>query len=241
MKGRPVKAVVDESSLTERVYEELRTAIRSGELAPGTLHSVVEIANQLGVSRTPVREALLQFAADGVVRFERSRGVRILELSTQDIEDIYSLRLLLEVPAAHRAATHMSDADRKVMRKAFAAMSKAREQQDEPLFQRHDLTFHEAVLRGAGNERIVEAVAKTRSQMHARGVSTTATRSLDEIFAVHERIFAAIEDHDPIAAARAVHDHLVGTLRLLLQQSGSDESPYEPPVTPWFEASHLFA
>lgn len=236
-----MKAVVDESSLTERVYEELRAAILSGELAPGTLHSVVEIANQLGVSRTPVREALLQFAADGVVRFERSRGVRILELSAKDIEDIYSLRLLLEVPAAHRAATHMSDADRKVMRKAFAAMSKAREQQDEPLFQRHDLTFHEAVLRGAGNERIVEAVAKTRSQMHARGVSTTATRTLDEIFAVHERIFTAIEDHDPIGAARAVHDHLVGTLRLLLQQSGNDETPYLPPVNPWFEASQLFA
>lgn len=234
-----MKAVVDESSLTERVYEELRTAILSGELAPGTLHSVVEIANQLGVSRTPVREALLQFATDGVVRFERSRGVRILELSIKDIEDIYSLRLLLEVPAAFRAATHMSEADRKVMRKAVAGMRKAREQVDEPLFQRHDLAFHEAVLRGAGNERIVEAVAKTRSQMHARGLSTTATRTLDDIFAVHERIFDALEAEDPHAAARAVHDHLVGTLTLLVQQAAGEDVPYEPPVTPWLEVSNL--
>lgn len=234
-----MKAVVDESSLTERVYEELRTAILSGELAPGTLHSVVEIANQLGVSRTPVREALLQFAADGVVRFERSRGVRILELSAKDIEDIYGLRLLLEVPSAHRAATHMSEADRKILRKAFAGMRKAREDRDEPLFQRHDLTFHEAVLRGAGNERIVEAVAKTRSQMHARGLSTTATRTLDDIFAVHERIFDAIEAEDAHAAARAVHDHLVGTLRLLVQQSAGDEASDELPVVAWLEASGL--
>ncbi|WP_456697168.1 GntR family transcriptional regulator [Aeromicrobium sp. P5_D10] len=234
-----MKAVVDESSLTERVYEELRTAILSGELAPGSLHSVVEIASQLGVSRTPVREALLQFATDGVVRFERSRGVRILELSTKDIEDIYSLRLLLEVPAAYRAATHMSEADRKVMRKAFASMRKARELQDEPLFQRHDLTFHEAVLRGAGNERIVEAVAKTRSQMHARGLSTTATRTLDDIFAVHERIFDAIEAEDPHASARAVHDHLVGTLRLLVQQAAGEEIEYDPPITPWLDVSNL--
>lgn len=236
-----MKAVVDESSLTERVYEELRTAILSGELAPGTLHSVVEISNQLGVSRTPVREALLQFAADGVVRFERSRGVRILELSTKDIEDIYSLRLLLEVPAAFHSATHMSEQDRKVMRKAFAGMSKAREQQDEPMFQRHDLIFHEAVLRGAGNVRIVEAVARTRSQMHARGVSTTATRSLDDVFVVHERIFDAIEAEDAHGAARAVHDHLIDTLRLLVQQSEGEDAPFEAPMTPWLENSNLLS
>lgn len=236
-----MKAVVDESSLTERVYEELRTAILSGELAPGTLHSVVEISNQLGVSRTPVREALLQFAADGVVRFERSRGVRILELSAKDIEDIYGLRLLLEVPSAHRAATHMTEADRKILRKAFAGMRKAREERDEPLFQKHDVAFHEAMLRGAGNERIVEAVAKTRSQMHARGLSTTATRTLDDIFAVHERIFDAIEAKDAPAAARAVYEQLVGTLRLLVQQSAGDGPTDEPAVATWLEESGLLA
>ncbi|HEY0697406.1 MAG TPA: GntR family transcriptional regulator, partial [Micromonospora sp.] len=135
----------DQASLTERVFEQIRAAIISGELAPGSLYSVVEIASQLGVSRTPVREALLQFAANGMVRFERSRGVRILELSVKDIEEIYSLRLLLEAPSAHRAATEMTDRERTTLRRAFEAMRKACDAGDERLFQKHDLVFHETI------------------------------------------------------------------------------------------------
>lgn len=223
----------DTSSLTGRVFEQIRSAIRSGELAPGSLHSVADIANQLGVSRTPVREALLQFAANGVVRFERSRGVRILKLSVKDIEEIYSLRLLLEAPSAHRAATRMSDHERMAFRKAFAGMRKATETRDEGLFQKHDLIFHESIVRAAGNERVVNVISNTRGQMHALGLSTTETRTLADILAVHERIYNAIIAGDADAASEAVQDHLVGTLTMLVRQSmpPEDGEHYEPPVT----------
>lgn len=224
-----MKTLADESSLTDRVYEELRRAIVAGELRPGSLYSVVEISNQLGVSRTPVREALLRFAANGMVRFERSRGVRILEVSLDDIKEIYGLRLMLEVPSAYRAATAISEEDLAVMTEAFEGMRRACELGDEPLFQRHDPVFHEAILRGAGNQRVVDAVAKTRSQMHARGLSTTRTRSLDDILAVHEPIFRAVRDRDPVAAAEAVHAHLSGTMSLLLRQSGDGAADEAPP------------
>lgn len=231
-----MKAVTEESSLSVRVYEELRRAILSGELAPGTLHSVVEISQQLGVSRTPVREALLQMAALGVVRFERSRGVRILKVNPRDIEEIYSLRLLLEVPSAFAAATHMPEVERRAMRRAFTGMRRAAESGDEPGFQDHDQEFHAAILRGAGNQRVVQAVETTRAQMHARGLSTTQTRTLMDILAVHERIFDAIEAHDADASAQAVHDHLFNTMRLLVAQA-RDEDPTDLTVAPPLVAS----
>ncbi|SCL29118.1 GntR family transcriptional regulator [Micromonospora inyonensis] len=230
-----MKPLSEDASLTERVFEQIRAAIISGELAPGSLYSVVEIASQLGVSRTPVREALLQFAANGMVRFERSRGVRILELSVKDIEEIYSLRLLLEAPSAYRAATEMSDRDRAALKKAFDGMRKACDAGDERLFQRHDLAFHEAIVRAAGNERVVQVVANTRSQMHALGLSTTKTRTLADILAVHEKIYVNIMARDPAGASDAVQDHLIGTLTMLVQQSTDDPSAvenYQPPVRP---------
>ncbi|MFF5233350.1 GntR family transcriptional regulator [Dactylosporangium sp. NPDC000521] len=224
----------DQASLTERVFEQIRDAIRSGELVPGSLYSVVEIANQLGVSRTPVREALLQFAANDMVRFERSRGVRILELSVKDIEEIYSLRLLLEAPSAYRAATRMTDRERAALTRAFDSMRKACDMGDERLFQKHDLVFHETIVRAAGNERVVQAVANTRSQMHALGLSTTKTRTLADILAVHEKIYDNIIARNAVGASEAVQDHLIGTLKMLVQQSaegGPALDDYEPPVT----------
>jgi DNA-binding GntR family transcriptional regulator len=226
-----VKALSDDqASLTDRVFEEIRAAIISGELAPGSLHSVVGIANQLGVSRTPVREALLQFAANGVVRFERSRGVRILELSVKDIEEIYALRTLLEVPAAYRAAVMMNDRQRTEMRKAFEAMRKASVHEDERAFQKHDLAFHETILRAAGNSRVQEAVAKTRSQMHALGLSTTRTRTLHDVLVVHEQILDRILAEDPEGAAAAAAAHLRGTLDLLVKQANALQSSDPAPA-----------
>ncbi|QGN49225.1 GntR family transcriptional regulator [Micromonospora sp. WMMD558] len=143
----------------------------ASELAPGTLYSVVELSNQLGVSRTPVREALLQLASNGMVRFERSKGVRILKLSTQDIEEIYMLRIFLEAPAAYHAAQQMPQEHREAFQSAFAGMRAACE-----------------VL--AGN---------------------------------------------PAGAAKAVQEHLLGTLRMLIQQSTGDTAgaeEYQPPVIP---------
>ncbi len=104
---REIKA---ESSITDRVRESIRQAIIDGELAPGSLHSVQSLANIFKVSRTPVREALIDLAGADMVEFERNRGVRILETSVNDLEEILVLRILLEVPATHRAAAQI-DAD----------------------------------------------------------------------------------------------------------------------------------
>lgn len=222
-------------SLTDRVYEELMRAVRAGELQPGTMHSVVEISGRLGVSRTPVREALLRMAGNGMVRFERSRGVRILEVSTRDIEEIYSLRMILEVPSAYRAAELLTDELLGPVQQAFDRMQAAAAAGDESLFQAADVDFHAAILTAAGNRRVTEVAANTRIQMMDRGLSTTATRTLADILLVHERILDAIRSRDPKASAEKMRDHLVETVRLLLTQSTGDDAmaeDYLPPPLP---------
>src|SRR5919109_1592521 len=93
-------------SLNDQVVEAVRAAIHSGDLAPGELYSAYQIADRLGVSRSPVREALLRLAETGLVRMERNRGFRIVAPAAHDIAEIFAVRLLLEVPASGQAARH---------------------------------------------------------------------------------------------------------------------------------------
>ncbi|MGB3481770.1 MAG: GntR family transcriptional regulator [Mycobacterium sp.] len=221
--------------MVDRVSREIRDAIIRKELVPDKLYSVLAISEQLGVSRTPVREALLQLAANGVVRFEPNRGVRVLQVTIKDLEEIYKLRLLLEVPCAFQTASVISKAELSKLTKAFSAMQSCVAKNDEEAFEKHDLVFHDIILRVGGNDRIVEAVRVTRAQMHAKGLSTTPTRTLDAIYHPHSKIYDAIVDRDPVAAALATQEHLLSTLKILVDQSQEEKtaSSYEPSLSGW--------
>jgi DNA-binding GntR family transcriptional regulator len=119
------------ASVNARVLSSLRAAVITGELAPGSLYSVQTLADQLGVSRTPVREALIKLAQQGMVRFERNRGVRVLLTSLHDLEEVFALRLLLEPPAVQRAVTRLDTAHRRELRRMFVQMEKAAKADDE--------------------------------------------------------------------------------------------------------------
>ena len=215
---REIKA---ESSLTARVRESIREAIIDGSLEPGSLHSVKSLADIFKVSRTPVREALIDLAGADMVEFERNRGVRILETSVHDLEEILVLRILLEVPATHRAAERIDADGLSALRQELDAMVEAAENGDEPTMMQHDRRFHELINTASGNSRLTESVDSLRDLIVSRGVSTVdSTRSLPEIVAEHEGILAALASGDADAAATAMKQHLVNTASLLLQQEG---------------------
>jgi DNA-binding GntR family transcriptional regulator len=208
------------------VHEALRRAVVSGELLPGSLHSVQALATQLGVSRTPVREALIKLAQHGMVKFERNRGVRILQTSVHDLEEILALRLLLEVPATHRAVENENPELIAALKAELAEMEAAAAADDEVTMMRHDRRFHELINEASGNNRLATYVDSLRDLVLTRGVSTVGrSRDLPEIVAEHTAVVEAIEAGDPDAAAAAMKEHLVNTGRLLLaQESGGLET-----------------
>src|SRR5215469_11841442 len=103
-------APLDRSSLREQVQVVLRTSITTGELEPGQLYSVGDFAERLEVSATPVREALVNLAHDGLVEIVRNRGFLVPELSDHDLDEILQLRLFLEVPAVEQVAGRLDAA-----------------------------------------------------------------------------------------------------------------------------------
>lgn len=222
-----LKTIEPDRSITDQVREAIRFAIIDGELVPGTLYSVQTLADSFGVSRTPVREALIDLSGQGMVRFERNRGVRILQTSIHGLQEIFGLRLLLEVPATHRAAQQLSAQQLKRIRRELDAMRTAAEADDEVTMMHHDRAFHRIINDASGNQRLAEYVDGLRDLVLTRGITTRRSRSLQAIVAEHEAILEALGRHDPDAAAAAMKTHLMGTALLLLKQEGGrdDNSP----------------
>jgi DNA-binding GntR family transcriptional regulator len=215
---------LDRSTLAARAHEAIRAAIVDGRLEAGERYSVARLAERFGVSRTPVREALLLLEREGVVRFERNRGVRVLETSAHDLEEVFTLRLLLEVPATYRACALLTAADLDALQHELDAMEALAHSGEEGAFMAHDTRFHEIILRAAGNRRLATIIGGLRDLVRFRGASTVGrSRGLRAIHAEHAAIIAALRAGDPAQAAERMRAHLLNTGRLLMEQEGEGD------------------
>lgn len=219
-KPRPVLPRVEvRRSRTAEVVGILLESIVRGELAPGSLHSAGDLATSLGVSRTPVREALIELTSRGMVRFERNRGVRILQTSLHDLEEVFELRLLLEVPASRRAVEQLTQQGLHQIRSEYTAMVHTASAGDEQGLWVHDRAFHHVVLLQSGNRRLADYVDGLRDLVLVRGATTAGrSRTLVEIAEEHRLILDRIEARDAEGTAEAMRAHLANTAELLIRQ-----------------------
>jgi DNA-binding GntR family transcriptional regulator len=215
-------------SLEFEVHRRLRDLIVAGELAPGALYSMNELAAQLGVSRTPVAQAVARLVDEGMVRVEHRRGLRVLETSGHDLVEIYQIRLLLEPPATARATGLMRGRDHQRLERALRALQEvATGPGDGREYLRRDAAFHHVILRASGNRRLTEYVGTLRDLQMIRDLSTVdRTRPAAEVVADHERIFERIRSGDAEGAQQEMHEHLAVTYRTLVaQETGEMASP----------------
>lgn len=214
-----------EGSLTDRVTRQVRQAILDGEFEPGTLYAVHAVASQLGVSRTPVREALIRLSTQGLVQFERNRGFVVLSSSSRDLRDIFCLRVMLEVPAARSATLAASTADVAMLEADIGLMRAAAADKDAERLLTADRLFHRRLLTIGGNGRLVEFVDGLRDTIRTRDMSTpNRSRTPEEVLAPHEDLLTSVRAADADGAARTMRDHLVSTARSLLAQEFGAEA-----------------
>ncbi len=134
----------------EQLYDGLRTAIIQGRIAPGTRMSQVQLAGQLGVSRTPLREAIRLLQREGLIEAERNRMVTVTGLSVDDLEAIYVLRILNETFAASVTVPGMTDDDIGALREQLATMA-ASAGEDMATWGEAHRAFHRGLMAGAGD------------------------------------------------------------------------------------------
>jgi DNA-binding GntR family transcriptional regulator len=208
--------------LSAQAREELRDAIVDGRLPAGSLTSVRALSDALGISRTPVREALVDLAKEGLVTFERSRGVRVNDSKGNDILEIFQLRRMIEIPAVREAVRRFSGRDVRALGRELAAMRAHLD--DERTFMQHDRAFHMVPLEVLGNARLIAIVESLRDQTRVRGLSTVGhSRDLRAIVTEHQAIYDAARAHNAAQAAHAMERHLLITEELLRSQVGAEQ------------------
>lgn len=166
-------------SSTQRAVRELRRMIVSGELAAGTDHLESELAQTLGMSRTPVREAALMLESRGLLEMRPRKGVRILPVSSEDMREIYDILTELESLAAQRAAeAGYSEQDLKVLEQSIAQMDQAIETENLEAWAEADELFHQELVRLGRNHRIEAIVAMMSDQVRRARATTLFIRPL---------------------------------------------------------------
>jgi DNA-binding GntR family transcriptional regulator len=201
-------------NLREDAVEVLRAAILGGDLLPGSIHSAVSLAEQLGVSPTPVREAMLELANSGLVEVLPNRGFRITVIDDPDLDEICELRMLVEVPATAIVIKRASDADLARLEVPLRELEAAAERLDVPAFLIADREFHLSLLTLTGNQRLVEIIAGLRDQTRIVGLqSLVAAGALQATASEHRPLLEAIAARDVAEAQRRMKVHLEHTRR----------------------------
>jgi DNA-binding GntR family transcriptional regulator len=200
----PIPTAVDHAF--NAIWRQLIT----GERKPGERLSDVELAVQLGVSRTPVRQALHRLAQYELVRFDPRRGFSVREFSAQDIRELYDIRSALEVLALRQAATHLKPAD---LQDQLDIIGTLRPQLNGDSasgpFLRSDFQFHNLIIHASGNRRLIRMLAELRSQISLFQIRDAAYPHRNEIaLEGHERILLALLEGRTEDATRLLADHI---------------------------------
>lgn len=192
------------------VYRRLWQRIVEGEHQQGERLIENDLAQELGVSRTPVRQALFQLQQAGLVRADKNRGFHVVIFSADDIRDLYELRAVLEVATLRAAALHLTPAPLRETLMDIAALRQTPEPELSPRFLQSDIAFHhQLIAERSGNRRLAEALASSRAQMSifiAGG--TRIAGGIEKALNEHEQIAEALLCGDVDAAVGAMQHHL---------------------------------
>ena len=202
-------SIGERTSLRERVAESLRAALVSGRMVPGTTYSIPVLAEQFGVSATPVREAMLDLVNEGIMAAVPNKGFRVVELSDEELDQITELRRLLEVPTVSALAGRLDTETLEDLHRRAEAVRACATKGDVVGYVEADRDLHLALLRAAGNDRLVELVGRLRDQSRLYGLERLAAEgvlvdSADE----HLRLLDALASDDSRAVEQVMTHHL---------------------------------
>ncbi|MER6099738.1 GntR family transcriptional regulator [Streptomyces sp. NPDC001728] len=157
--------------LRDQVAHALRAALISGELRPGVVYSAPTLAEDFGISATPVREAMLDLAREGLVEPVRNKGFRVTEVDGRDLDQFTEIRALVEIPTVVDITRSAAREDLEALRPVAEEIVRAAREHDLIGYLEADRLFHLTLLGLAGNERLVETVGDLRKRSRLYGLT----------------------------------------------------------------------
>lgn len=210
MNAREDVKPLTQPALYEQVAERLRARIYAHELAPGSWIDEQALADELGISRTPMREALKVLAAEGLVVLKPRRGCYVAELSEKDLDEIFPVLALLEGRAAEEATRRLNANDFAILEEIHAALERHARTNDADKFFEANQSFHNALQQMAGNRWLSQLIDEMRRLLKlTRRDSLRLEGRIQQSLEEHRTILDAIEKRDAAGAALAMYNHIL--------------------------------
>jgi len=202
-------AIKQPESLAKMAYEAIRQSILSGQWKLGELYNEKAIAADLGISRTPVREALLELASQDLIIFLPRRGLMVNRFTRRDVDEIFELRKAIELAAVEKITVAAPPFDLFEIEEALLSQRKAVKQKDYLAFMEADRLFHTSFSELTNNRRLIAILDNIRDMIHVMGAKALAAEGRAiEVIEEHQTIFEAVKKGNIEEARRSMAYHL---------------------------------
>lgn len=195
--------------LRDVVFNTLRKAILRGNLEPGERLREIHLADKLGVSRTPIREAIRKLELEGLVLMIPRRGAEVAEITEKSLRDVLEVRSALEELAVDLACERITEEDVDKLREAAKEFEEVSKGEDVTELAEADVRFHDIIYFATDNQRLIQLLYNLREQMYRYRVEYLKRPEVHEtLFAEHEHIIECISKRDKASAKLAISTHI---------------------------------
>lgn len=195
--------------LRDVVFNTLRQAILRGELKPGERLMEIQLANKLGVSRTPIREAIRKLELEGLVLMIPRKGAEVADISEKSLRDVLEVRKALEELAVQLACDKITEEKIVDLKKAAEDFKKILKSKDITEIAEADVRFHDIIFMATDNQKLVQLLNNLREQMYRFRVEYLKKEEVHpQLIAEHEKIIECIMERDKVKASAIVSEHI---------------------------------
>lgn len=205
--------------LRDVVFNTLRQAILTGELKPGERLMEIHLADRLGVSRTPVREAIHKLELEGLVTMIPRRGATVAQITEKSMSDVLEVRRAMDALCAELACERISEEELAQLEVACGEFEKATKTRDVKVIAQVDVRLHDIILQATGNSRLVQLVNNLSEQMYRYRFEYIKDFSQHEtLVEEHRMIYESLRDRDKERASEAAKVHIDNQKKAIIQQ-----------------------
>ena len=205
--------------LRDVVFNTLRKAILTGTLKPGERLMEVHLANKLGVSRTPIREAIRKLELEGLVIMIPRRGAEVAQITEKSLKDVLEVRRALDALSVELACDRITEEELGTLKKACDDFETAVREKDVSVIAKADVALHDIIVKATGNQRLQQLVNNLAEQMYRyRFVYIKDESQHDKLIAEHKEIFESIAGRDKERASMAAKLHIDNQEKSIIRQ-----------------------
>ncbi len=210
--------------LRDVVFNTLRQAILTGELKPGERLMEIHLANKLGVSRTPIREAIRKLELEGLVTMIPRRGAEVAQITEKSMNDVLEVRRALDALCVELACERITPEDTERLKLACEAFETAVKTRDIKQIARADVELHDIIVQATGNQRLIQLINNLSEQMYRYRFEYIKDISQHQcLIDEHRMIYEAIVKNDKEAASQAAHVHIDNQKKAIIAQIRSEK------------------